>query len=32
MVARRYELNPNIVSRWVRKYKDGEYGDSKQPI
>ncbi|MEC1723078.1 transposase [Schinkia azotoformans] len=27
MVARRYELNPNMVSRWVREYKDGKFGD-----
>ncbi|ASS90019.1 transposase [Aeribacillus pallidus] len=27
LVARRYELNSNMVSRWVREYKDGKYGD-----
>ncbi|WP_077299966.1 transposase [Virgibacillus pantothenticus] len=27
IVARRYELNPNMVTRWVREYKDGKYGD-----
>lgn len=26
LVARRYDLNPNMVSRWVREYKDGKYG------
>ncbi|MED3648672.1 transposase [Halalkalibacterium halodurans] len=29
IVARRYELNPNMVSRWVREYKDGKYGETK---
>ncbi|PTY92164.1 transposase, partial [Heyndrickxia sporothermodurans] len=24
LVARRYELNPNMVSRWIREYKDGK--------
>lgn len=27
LVARRYELNPNMVSRWIREYKDGKFGD-----
>lgn len=27
LVARRYELNPNMVSRWVREYTDGKFGD-----
>lgn len=27
IVARRYELNANMVSRWVREYKDGKFGD-----
>ncbi|WP_445304417.1 transposase [Niallia sp. FSL W8-1348] len=27
LVARRYELNPNMVSRWIREYKDGKYGE-----
>lgn len=27
LVARRYELNPNMVSRWVREYKDGKFGE-----
>jgi len=27
VVARRYELNANMVSRWVREYKDGKYRD-----
>ncbi|WP_145471795.1 transposase, partial [Staphylococcus epidermidis] len=27
LVARRYELNSNMVSRWVREYRDGKYGD-----
>ncbi|MDY0404652.1 IS3 family transposase [Virgibacillus sp. 179-BFC.A HS] len=27
VVARRYELNANMVTRWVREYKDGKYGD-----
>lgn len=26
LVARRYELNPNMVSRWIREYKDGKFG------
>lgn len=26
LVARRYELNANMVNRWVREYKDGKYG------
>lgn len=27
LVARRYELNPNMVSRWIREYKEGKFGD-----
>lgn len=27
LVARRYELNPNMVGRWIREYKDGKYGN-----
>ena len=27
LVARRYELNPNMVGRWIREYKDGKFGD-----
>ncbi|KYC85934.1 transposase [Heyndrickxia sporothermodurans] len=27
LVARRYKLNPNMVSRWIREYKDGKYGE-----
>lgn len=27
LVARRYELNPNMISRWIREYKDGKYGE-----
>lgn len=27
LVARRYELNPAMVSRWIREYKNGKYGD-----
>lgn len=27
LVARRYELNPNMVGRWIREYKDGKYGE-----
>lgn len=27
LVARRYELNPNMLGRWIREYKDGKYGD-----
>lgn len=27
LVARRYELNPNMVSRWIREYKDGKFGE-----
>lgn len=27
LVARRYELNPNMVGRWIRDYKGGKYGD-----
>ncbi|WP_166740001.1 transposase [Halalkalibacterium halodurans] len=27
LVARRYELNPNMVSRWIREYKEGKYGE-----
>jgi transposase len=27
LVARRHELNPNMVSRWIREYKDGKYGE-----
>lgn len=26
IVARRYDLNANMVTRWVREYKDGKYG------
>src|SRR5690625_3560560 len=25
LVARRYELSPNMVNRWVKEYKDGKY-------
>ncbi|WP_318262829.1 transposase [Carboxydocella thermautotrophica] len=25
IVARRHELNPNMVSRWVREYKQGKH-------
>ncbi|MGG1690901.1 transposase [Heyndrickxia ginsengihumi] len=28
LVARRYELNPNMVSRWIREYKEGKFGDA----
>lgn len=28
VVARRYDLNPNMVGRWVREYKDGKFGDT----
>src|SRR5690606_8665352 len=28
LVARRYELNPNMVSRWIREYKEGKYGET----
>ncbi|MDQ0221459.1 transposase-like protein [Peribacillus cavernae] len=27
LVARRYELNPNMVSRWCTEYKNGKFGD-----
>lgn len=27
LVARRYELNPNMVGRWIREYKEGKYKD-----
>jgi len=27
IVARRYELNANMASRWVREYKNGNFGD-----
>lgn len=27
VVARRYELNPNMVCRWVREYKNGHFGE-----
>lgn len=27
LVARRHELNPNMVSRWIREYKEGKFGD-----
>lgn len=27
LVARRYNLNPNMVSRWCTEYKNGRYGD-----
>lgn len=27
IVARRYELNPNMVSRWIREHKEGKFGD-----
>jgi transposase-like protein len=27
LVARRYQLNPNMVSRWIREYKEGKYGE-----
>jgi transposase-like protein len=27
LVARRYELNPNMVSRWIREYKNGKFGE-----
>jgi len=27
VVARRYELNANMVGRWVREYKNGKLGD-----
>ena len=27
VVARRYDLNANMVTRWIREYKDGKYGD-----
>nr|WP_265416674.1 transposase [Alkalihalobacillus deserti] len=29
IVARHYKLNPNIVSRWIREYNDGKYGDTQ---
>jgi transposase-like protein len=32
LVARRYELNPNMVSRWIREYKDGKFGDVDVPV
>ncbi len=28
VVARRYDLNANMVSRWIREYRDGKYGDT----
>ncbi|WP_339059904.1 hypothetical protein [Tepidibacillus marianensis] len=31
LVARRYELNPNMVSRWIREYKDGKFADVELP-
>lgn len=27
LVARRYELSPNMVNRWVKEYKEGKYDD-----
>ena len=27
LVARRYNLNANMVSRWCTEYKNGQYGD-----
>ncbi|MEB5457401.1 hypothetical protein U8M14_15835 [Virgibacillus pantothenticus] len=27
VVARRYELNPNMMTRWVQEYKGAKYGD-----
>lgn len=28
VVARRYDLNANMVGRWVREYKNGKFGDA----
>lgn len=28
VVARRYDLNANMVCRWVREYRNGKYGDT----
>ena len=25
LVARRYELSPNMVNRWVKEYKEGKF-------
>jgi transposase-like protein len=27
LVARRYELSPNMVNRWVKEYREGKYDD-----
>ncbi|OIJ17974.1 transposase [Anaerobacillus alkalidiazotrophicus] len=27
LVARRYELSPNMVNRWVKEYKNGKFDD-----
>lgn len=27
LVARRYEINPNMVNRWVKEYKEGKYDE-----
>src|SRR5699024_1729970 len=29
VVARRYDLNANMVTRWIREYKDGKYCDGE---
>lgn len=28
VVARRYDLNANMVGRWVREYKNGKFGNT----
>lgn len=27
IIARRFEINLKMVTRWIREYKDGKYGD-----
>ncbi|MEK4381415.1 transposase [Aeribacillus sp. FSL K6-2848] len=29
LVARRYELSPNLVQRWVKAYEEGKLGQEK---
>jgi transposase len=31
LVARRYELSPNLVQRWVKAYEDGQLGQETSP-
>ncbi|RFU70027.1 transposase [Bacillus sp. V59.32b] len=32
LVARRYELSPNMVNRWVKELNEGKYDDGSIPV